>query len=166
MARWETAPGILLGYGVDRTPPLDARRSPALPVGKGGYGARLVLEGRLHRALELRRVAVQVDEVDVSLGRRDDEQAAGRVHGVDAIGAIEHGQSFSGLAEIPVPDCPVPRARGDDGARGRRDIDEADGAHRRGVRPDDACLPRRAVKQAGLFVGAGRCDEGSILHSL
>ena len=112
-----SAPEVLLGHGVDSASPLYPCRSPASPVGKGRHGACLVLERRLRRARERRGVGMQVDEMNVSFGRRDDEQTVGRVHAVDAVRAAECRESFSRLAEIPVPNRLVPGAGSDDGAR-------------------------------------------------
>src|SRR5690349_15112130 len=81
-------PLVLLICDLGGRTPVNAANRPAGAVGVDRDGGCLVVERRLDSLPQLERVAVEIDEVEVVVGSSGDEQRAGGVHGVDALGQL------------------------------------------------------------------------------
>lgn len=156
-------PLVLLIRDLGRGPAVDAANGPAGAARADRDRGGLVVERRLDRLGHLQRVAVEVDELQLVVGRGGGEERAVGVHGVDALGQLESADGLR-LAHVPVAHRLVPRAGGDDGAIGGGDVDEAHCADRRRVGLDGHGLARVEVHDVNLFIGCRANGEGSVLH--
>jgi len=99
---------------LDSASTLDAANSKTGSVGEAAHNSSLPLERALERLVELVGLR-EVDDVDVAVGGTNDEHlVSDRVHGVDAILALQ-GSDGVGCAQIPVLDGLVPRASDEHG---------------------------------------------------
>ncbi len=109
---------VLAGVGLldvlHRAAPLDGPDGEARRVREAADHARLPLERRGQRPVELRGLG-EVDHVDEALGGRDDQQLVPDVHGVYPVLALDR-RCGRGGAQVPVLDGAVPAARDEHGA--------------------------------------------------
>lgn len=160
----EVGGGVLFLDVLDGAAALDAADGEAGAVVEARHDARLPFQGRLDGFVEFARVA-EVDDVDVAVGGRDDEEGADDVEGVDAFLAGDGGDGVGG-AEVPVFHGFVPGA-GDEhlGLLGW-DVDEAGAADGGVVGGDLGCgggVARGEVEHSRGFVAAGTDDLGTVL---
>ena len=154
---------VLLLDVLDRAAALDGAHGEPRRVREAGHHPRLPFQGTLHRLVEFPGL-VEVDHVDVPLRGADHEQLVLAVHRVDAVLAVDAGDRV-GLAEVPVFDRLVPRARHEDGRLLARHVDEAGASDFSLVRRDllGWGAVRAEVEHPGGFVGAGSDDFAAIL---
>lgn len=156
-------PGVLVLHILNGAATLDAANREAGRVGEATNHARLPLERALHRLVELGRV-LEVDHIDVPVGRPHNAEVVAHVHAVHAILTLYCSGWGALLAEIPIPDRLVPGTRDDHGAAAA--VEEAACSHRLVVRADDNVLLRGEVAHLDVLVCARRDDLGAILHSV
>lgn len=152
---------------LDGASTLHAADGEAAAVVEAGDDSRLPFQGRLHGFVEFGWV-VEVDDVDVAVCGRDDEEGVDDVHAVDAFLAGDGGDG-GGLAEIPVLDGFVPGAGDEHLGVLLGDVDEtgaADGSIVRGDLLGGGGVAGREIHHAGCFVGASSNNFGAVLKHL
>lgn len=158
------SPGVFFFDVLDRASAFYAADGETGRVAEAADHPRLPLQRTLHRFVEFGRV-LQVDDVDVSIRRRDHQQLILHVHTVDSLLAVHAGYGRR-LSQIPVFDRLVPRARDEYGPGAVRHVDEADASDGLVVRRDldGGRVAGVEVEEAGCFVGAAADDFGAILR--
>lgn len=109
---------FILVHADSAAPALDAPDGPATAIDSRSDEARLVGELGGHGAIDRCGVAAQIDLMHVEVGGGDGQEGAGRVHRVDSLAALESAERLRGVAQVPVPNGRIPRARRKD-RRGR-----------------------------------------------
>lgn len=159
----EVGGGVLLLDVLDRAAPLDTTHREARSVAKAAYHARLPLERALERLVEFQGV-LEVDDVDVSVGRADDEEVVADVHRVDSLLGGD-GADRCALSEIPVLDRLIPAAGHQHGAIRLWRLEELSALDGCIVGGDLLRLKIAAeVAKLGLLVGAGGYEFRAILQ--
>lgn len=143
-------PRVLLLHVLNRAAALDAADGEAGRVGEAADHPRLPLERALHRLVELGRV-LEVDDVDVAVGRAHDAQVLLDIHRVHAVLA-RHRRRGALLPHVPVLDRLVPAARHEHGVAPA--LEEANGAHGHIVRARHNLLLAGQVAHLDVLVRA------------
>jgi len=101
-------PGVLVFDVLDRTASLNGANSETRCVREAAYHTCLPLQRTRNRLVYRGRVC-QVHHVDMSLGRRDDEQLVLHIHAVHALLRVQRAHGLGAL-QIPELDALVPGA--------------------------------------------------------
>lgn len=149
---------VLLLHILNSATALDTTDCEARRVRETADDSSLPLKGALQCLVEFRGV-FEVDDVDVPVGRADDEQVLLHVHGVDTLLACQSGRRAL-LPEIPVLDRLVPRAGDHHGAAAA--VEEAHAPYGLVVCSDDNVLLGRQVADLDVLV----CTGGGYLCSI